>query len=55
MARLVRAGLWLVAAGPLFHRWWLDIIGVVMLVLGGYLSRLGLTLLRHASSKTVKP
>jgi hypothetical protein len=44
---LVLAGVWFIVAGPLFQRLWLDIIGVVMLVLGGYLARLGLTVLRH--------
>ena len=39
---LVLAGVWVVVAGSLFHRLWLDSIGVAMLVLGGYLSRLGL-------------
>ncbi len=43
---LVLAGLWVVAAGRLYHRLWLDIIGAAVLVLGGYLSRLGLTGLR---------
>jgi hypothetical protein len=38
---LVLAGLWVVAAGPLFHRLWLDYVGVMMLLIGGYLSRLG--------------
>ena len=44
---LVLAGVWVVVAGPLFHRLWLDLIGLAMLVLGGYLSHLGLTGLRH--------
>jgi hypothetical protein len=38
---LVLAGVWLVVAGPLFHRLWLDIIGVVLLALGGYLFSVG--------------
>lgn len=38
---LVLAGVWLVVAGPLFDRLWLDLIGLAMLVLGGYLSHLG--------------
>ena len=29
---LVLAGLWVVAAGPLFHRSWLDVIWVAMLI-----------------------
>jgi hypothetical protein len=49
---LVLAGVWLIVAGPLFQRLWLDIIGVSMLILGGYLSCLGLTVLRHAPSNT---
>jgi hypothetical protein len=40
---LVLAGVWVVVAGPLFHRLWLDLIGAVMLVLGGYVFHLGLT------------
>jgi len=51
---LILAGVWVVVAGPLFHRFWLDIIGVAMLVLGGHLSRLGLTGLRHAERHPVK-
>jgi hypothetical protein len=39
---LVLAGVWVVVAGPLFHRLWLDFIGVTMLIIGGYLSWLGL-------------
>jgi hypothetical protein len=39
---LVLAGVWVVVAGSLYNRLWLDIIGVAMLVLGGYLSRLGI-------------
>ena len=39
---LVLAGVWVVVAGPLFHRLWLDIVGIPMLIIGGYLSRLGL-------------
>jgi|BarGraNGADG00212_1021973.scaffolds.fasta_scaffold61436_2 hypothetical protein len=50
---LVLAGVWVVVAGPLFHRLWLDIIGAAMLVLGGYLSCLGLTGLRHAQRRPV--
>ena len=38
---LLLAGVWLVVAGPLFHRLWLDIIGVVLLALGGYLFSVG--------------
>jgi hypothetical protein len=38
---LVLAGVWVVAAGPLFHRLWLDFIGVAMLIIGGYISPLG--------------
>ena len=44
---LVLAGVWLVVAGPLFHRLWLDPIGLAMLVLGGYLAHLGSTGLRR--------
>ena len=44
---LVLAGVWLVVAGPLFHRLWLGPIGLSMPVLGGYLSHLGSTGLRH--------
>jgi hypothetical protein len=44
---LVLAGVWVVVAGPLFHRLWLDIIGIAMLALGSYLSRLGLKGLQH--------
>lgn len=43
---LVLAGVWVVVAGPLYHRMWLDLIGSAMLVLGGYLFHLGLTGLR---------
>jgi hypothetical protein len=39
---LVLAGVWVVVAGSLFHRLWLDIIGIAMLVIGAYLSRLGM-------------
>jgi hypothetical protein len=45
---LVLAGIWLVVAGPLFHRQWLDIIGGILLVLGGYLFSIGVKGLRHA-------
>ena len=45
---LVLVGTWLVVAGPLFHRLWLDIIGAVLLVLGGYLISIGASDLRHA-------
>jgi hypothetical protein len=38
---LTLAGVWVVVAGPLFHRLWLDIVGAAMLVLGGYLMLLG--------------
>ena len=38
---LVLAGVWLVIAGPLYHRLWLDIIGATLLVLGGYLFSIG--------------
>jgi hypothetical protein len=44
---LLLAGVWLVVAGPLFHRLWLDIIGVVLLALGGYLFSVGVKGLRH--------
>jgi hypothetical protein len=44
---LVLAGVWVVVAGPLFHRLWLDLIGTAMLVLGGYLFHRGSTGLRH--------
>jgi hypothetical protein len=45
---LVLAGVWLVVAGPLFHRLWLVVIGAILLVLGGYLIRIGVRNLRHA-------
>jgi hypothetical protein len=48
---LVLAGVWVVVAGPLFHRLWLEIFGLAMLVLGGYLFHLGLTGLRHATGE----
>ena len=48
---LVLAGVWVVVAGPLFHRLWLDLIGPAMLILGGYLFRLGLTGLRHITDR----
>ncbi len=51
---LVLAGVWVVVAGPLYNRLWLDVIGPVMLVLGGYLIHLGLTGLRHATGKLVR-
>lgn len=44
---LVLAGVWLVVAGPLFHRLWLDIIGAILLVLGGYLFSIGVRNLHH--------
>ena len=44
---LVLAGVWLVVAGPLFHRLWLDIIGAILLILGGYLIRIGVGELHH--------
>jgi hypothetical protein len=45
---LVVAGVWLVVAGPLFHRLWLAIIGAILLVLGGYLFSIGVRSLHHA-------
>ena len=45
---LALAGVWLVVAGPLFHRLWLDIIGAILLILGGYLIRIGAGDLHHA-------
>ena len=45
---LALAGVWLVVAGPLFHRLWLDIIGAILLILGGYLIRIGAGELHHA-------
>ena len=45
---LVCAGVWLVVAGPLFHRLWLAIIGAILLVLGGYLFSIGVRSLHHA-------
>jgi hypothetical protein len=39
---LVLAGVWVVVAGPLFHRLWLDVIGAAMLILGSYILGLGL-------------
>jgi hypothetical protein len=47
---LILAGIWLVVAGPLFHRLWLDIIGVILLILGGFLFSIGVKSL-HASSR----
>ena len=44
---LVLAGLWLVVAGPLFRRLWLDIIGAILPALGGYLFGIGIKGLRH--------
>jgi hypothetical protein len=38
---LLLAGVWVVAAGPLFHRLWLEFIGAAMLIIGGHISRLG--------------
>jgi hypothetical protein len=38
---LVLAGIWLVIAGPLFQRLWLDIFGVILVVLGGYVFSVG--------------
>jgi len=32
---------WLVIAGLMFHRLWLDIIGAILLVLGGYVFSIG--------------
>ena len=48
---LVLAGVWVVVAGPLFHHLWLDLIGLAMLILGGYLFHLGLTELRHVTDR----
>jgi hypothetical protein len=48
---LVLAGVWLVVAGPMFHRLWLEIFGPAMLLLGGYLLHLGWTGLQHATGK----
>lgn len=45
---LVLAGVWLVVAGPLFHRLWLEIIGAILLALGGYLVGIGVRGLHHA-------
>jgi hypothetical protein len=39
---LVLAGVWVVVAGPLFHRLWLDVIGAAILILGSYILGLGL-------------
>ena len=47
---LVLAGMWLVVAGPLFHRLWLDIVGAILLVLGGYLFGIGFKGLHHRRS-----
>jgi hypothetical protein len=47
---IVFAGVWLVVAGPLFHRLWLDIIGAILLVLGGYLFSIGAKALHHTGS-----
>ena len=47
---LVLAGVWLVVAGPLFHHLWLDVIGAILLVLGGYLFSIGVKGLRHTGS-----
>jgi len=44
---LVLAGAWLVVAGPLFHRLWLDIIGAILLVLGAILFSIGVKGLRR--------
>jgi hypothetical protein len=44
---LTLAGVWLVVAGPLLHRLWLDIIGAILLVLGGYLFSIGVRNLHH--------
>jgi hypothetical protein len=38
---LVLAGVWVVVAGPLFHRLWLDVIGAAMLILGSFILGLG--------------
>ena len=38
---LVLSGAWLVVAGPLFHRLWLDMIGTILLALGAYLFSIG--------------
>jgi succinate-acetate transporter protein len=45
---LVLAGIWLVVAGPLFDRLWLDIFGAILLALGGYLVGIGVRSLRRA-------
>jgi hypothetical protein len=45
---LVLTGVWLVVAGPLVHQLWLDISGAILLILGGYLMRIGVGDLHHA-------
>lgn len=47
---LALAGIWLVVAGPLFHRLWLDVVGAILLALGGYLVSVGTKGLRHTGS-----
>jgi hypothetical protein len=47
---LVLAGVWLVIAGPLFHRLWLDIVGAILLVLGGYVFSVGAKGLHNTGS-----
>jgi hypothetical protein len=51
---LILAGVWVVIAGPLFHRLWLDVVGAAMLALGGYLMHLGWTGL-HSTQSSLPP
>jgi hypothetical protein len=44
------AGVWVVVAGPLYQRMWLVIVGLPMLLLGGYLVWVGWDGLRRATS-----
>jgi hypothetical protein len=48
---LVLTGVWLVVAGPLFQRLWLEIVGPSLLILGGYLFHLGLAGPHHAADQ----
>jgi hypothetical protein len=47
------AGVWVVVAGPLYNRMWLVVVGLAMLLLGGYLTRLGVRGLWHQSTRDV--
>jgi hypothetical protein len=48
------AGIWVVIAGPLYNRLWLVLIGLAMVLLGSYLTRLGIKGLRQQPASAVR-